>query len=424
MQSATSAKAPIATSFSDFAEARAELEGGGGTAALRGLQNHGNTCYMNSVLQALFATREFRSWLLADPEGLAETSLLAAELRRLFAGMYCSVHSALSTKSLMQNGFGWASTKSAQQDAQEFANSLLNALMSVEAKPSTVSGAVAGGTMVKQLFCGKLQHVIHCDRCAARQDRPDNFLDLVVDIQAADTLDGAIAALAQPAPLDDYWCEHCGESGACSMFIEIVTLPPILMITVQQYDFDVKTMSRVKISKPFAFGRELQLSPVASTSDGANAATQVLPHEYALYAAVMHKGKGAGRGHYTCIGTSDTPGADPHWYHFDDTKITEADDKMADVTAPGEIPGEPELEPEPESEPGPVQSRGKRTPEHPPPSPYILFYRRIGGGVSTAADTCINVYQRRGRLPAGLAAEITAADEARWPRAVELCRRR
>eukprot|EP01052_Picozoa_sp_SAG31_P050677 SAG31_NODE_11675_length_1007_cov_2.201542_2_plen_132_part_00 len=79
-------------------------------AGFTGLLNQGATCYMNSLLQALYMTPEFRSSVYKfrhdqSKHGPAK-SCIPLQLQHLFARMQLGNRAALSTKALTAS-FGW-----------------------------------------------------------------------------------------------------------------------------------------------------------------------------------------------------------------------------------------------------------------------------------------------------------------------------
>ena len=102
------------------------------TTGFTGLLNQGATCYMNSLLQALYMTPEFRSAVYRfrhDPDvhGSPESSI-PLQLQKLFAQMQLSNRTAVSTKALTKS-FGWTAADAFQQhDVQELNRVLFDAL--------------------------------------------------------------------------------------------------------------------------------------------------------------------------------------------------------------------------------------------------------------------------------------------------------
>ena len=128
---------------------------GGSSSSYRGLSNQGATCYMNSLLQTLYMTPEFRTALYKweyDPEKVShlffclrpfyipskppsaswpffflpllpffflkdgeEKDCIPLQLQRLFGSLQLSSRSAIETKKLTLS-FGWEGTEVFQQN--------------------------------------------------------------------------------------------------------------------------------------------------------------------------------------------------------------------------------------------------------------------------------------------------------------------
>nr|XP_023656425.1 ubiquitin carboxyl-terminal hydrolase 35 isoform X3 [Paramormyrops kingsleyae] len=146
-----------------------------------GLINLGNTCYMSSVIQALFMSPDFRHAVMA----LKNCDLLPVmgELQRLFAFLQHSQRPAISPdKFLYVSTPAWF-TPGSQQDCSEYLKYLLDRLHEEENKsaqivrgrPSETSGS---GSLIKKLFGGKLVTHIRCLRCQNISQREEDFSDL------------------------------------------------------------------------------------------------------------------------------------------------------------------------------------------------------------------------------------------------------
>ncbi|PFX19475.1 Ubiquitin carboxyl-terminal hydrolase 46 [Stylophora pistillata] len=276
-----------------------------------GLVNFGNTCYCNSVLQALFFCRPFRERVLGyKPLSKRKESLLTC-LADLFGNIASQkkkvgvlapkkfVARLRKENELFDNYM--------QQDAHEFLNYLLNTIAdllqgekakekekdkhsstsSVSSKSSVSSAGTTNGgsqqnnktepTWVHDIFEGVLTNETRCLCCETVSSKDESFLDLSVDVEQNTSITHCLKGFSSTETLcseHKYFCETC-----CS-----------------------KQEAQKRVVFPF----ELRLF---NTSDDA------INHEklYDLVAVVIHCGSGPNRGHYITIVKSHGL-----WLLFDD----------------------------------------------------------------------------------------------------------
>ncbi|CAI9548594.1 unnamed protein product, partial [Staurois parvus] len=158
-----------------------------GETRLSGLRNQGGTCYLNSLLQTLLFTPEFREALFAlSPEELgsledkdvadSKVRIIPLQLQRLFAQLLLVDQQAASTTDLT-NSFGWDnSEETGQQDVQELNRILFSAL------ESSLEGT-SGHNLIKNLYHGTVVNRITCQECGYVSERQEDFLDLTVVVK-------------------------------------------------------------------------------------------------------------------------------------------------------------------------------------------------------------------------------------------------
>jgi ubiquitin carboxyl-terminal hydrolase 47 len=145
-----------------------------------GLYNQGATCYLNSLLQTLYMTPEFRQAIFCfryeEVRDGRREDCIPFQLQLLFARLNLSLRGAVSTKGLTHS-FGWTHGEAFQQhDVQELNRVLFSALERCGADFSALS----------DLYRGELVDYIQDKRWPAsgeRRARIDPFFDLQVDVR-------------------------------------------------------------------------------------------------------------------------------------------------------------------------------------------------------------------------------------------------
>lgn len=309
-----------------------------------GLVNFGNTCYCNSVLQALFFCRPFRERVLAyKPLSKRKESLLTC-LADLFGNIASQkkkvgvlapkkfVARLRKENELFDNYM--------QQDAHEFLNYLLNTIAdllqgerakekekdkhsstsSVSSKSSISSAGMINGvstnqngkpepTWVHDIFEGILTNETRCLCCETVSSKDESFLDLSVDVEQNTSITHCLKGFSSTETLcseHKYFCETCCSKQEAQKRMKVKKLPKILALHLKRFKYMEQLQRYAKLSYRVVFPFELRLF---NTSDDA------INHEklYDLVAVVIHCGSGPNRGHYITIVKSHGL-----WLLFDD----------------------------------------------------------------------------------------------------------
>ncbi|RHZ09021.1 hypothetical protein DYB31_005877 [Aphanomyces astaci] len=249
----------------------------------RGLSNQGATCYMNSLLQSLYMTPEFRHRLYQSETARdhGDTADLETnipfQLQKLFAHLQLNKdRKAIDTKALTKS-FGWNSSDVFQQhDVQELCRVLFDALEeSLKGTPTE--------HLVNDLYQGQLKDYVQCANCGNESSRVDNFLDLSLVIrpfgsstEMMKSVEEAIEYFLKPEMLsgENQWdCARCGTKQDAIKGLKFSKLPYMLALQLKRFDFDYTTFNRIKLNNQVRFPKYLNMNTYVHDTTQTSTAT-------------------------------------------------------------------------------------------------------------------------------------------------------
>jgi ubiquitin carboxyl-terminal hydrolase 7 len=274
-----------------------------------GLKNQGATCYLNSLLQALYWIAPFRAsvYRLPTDDDQPNASIPLA-LQRLFYRLQF-FNAPVSTTELT-NSFGWGTRDVfTQHDVQEL-NRVLQDKIEEKMRGTTEEGTVA------KLFRGKMVSYIKCLRVDYESKREEEFYDVSLVVKGCKNVYESFDKYTETELLNgdnQYRAENHGLQDA-EKGVRFIQFPPVLHLQLKRFDFDLNALRNYKIHSRYEFPRELDLRKYVD----ANSPFKGDPAVYVLQGVMVHSGT-AGGGHYYAY---FRPTSRKRWYKFNDMKVT------------------------------------------------------------------------------------------------------
>mmetsp|Transcript_53232 Transcript_53232/g.150030 ORF Transcript_53232/g.150030 Transcript_53232/m.150030 type:complete len:498 (-) Transcript_53232:109-1602(-) len=324
-----------------------------------GLANLGNTCFMNTGLQCLCHIEPCAMYFLSGKykeelntrNPLGSGGQLAKEFAELQRQLWQKEVHVWNPKPLHKKLCAFCPhlfEDFAQQDVQEFLSYMMDGLhedLNLAKGPPQQEppdeevqqlerergeeyvAALAWMRYLQQnksflldLFQGQLRSLLSCQVCGYVSKKFDPFLWLSLPVTKGmrTVADAMVAYLAQERMQgDDMWlCPKCDKRVPAVKKIDIMKLPPVLMLHFKRFEIDMDATMRQGFPVFNKINTFLRSEPTLNLNDFVTSRQRV-QQLYDVVAIAHHHGQ-FGSGHYTATCRHPIDGL---FYHFDDTRV-------------------------------------------------------------------------------------------------------
>lgn len=283
-----------------------------------GLQNMGNTCFLNSALQCLTYTPPLANFMLSREHsktchepGFCMMCTMQNHIIQVFAnsGNVIKPIGVLNELKRIAKHFRYGS----QEDAHEFLRYTVDAMQKSCLPGTKLDRQTQATTFIHQVFGGYLRSRVKCLNCKSVSDTFDPFLDITLEIKTAPSVSKALEQFVKPEQLDGenaYKCTKCKKMVTASKRFTIHRSPNVLTLSLKRF----ANFTGGKITKDVKYPEYLELQPFMSLSQGE-------PQIYGLYAVLVHSGFSCHAGHYFCY----IKASNGQWYQMNDSSVSVSD---------------------------------------------------------------------------------------------------
>ena len=284
-----------------------------------GLNNLGNTCFFNSVLQLLYQCTVLNKLIITNDINGKIIDEYSNYLKSYINTTYS--FSPTSIISCVGNILGRRGYQ--QEDAEQYLNFMIDAIIDELKSWSKVSNLdntiitndITVANLIDSLFTIKIKKTICCAICSHRSETSDDINKLYLSIDHSDK-ELSFDALLQKylfETLDSdnqYRCEKCNNLSNASISRQIIKLPKYLIIVLKRYT-NYNRKINLDIDMPYHF--------------------DALEKKYYMRGYIYHSGSTNG-GHYVYYGNRGSKDINK-WFIYNDSSVNEIDSSTLHQTS-------------------------------------------------------------------------------------------
>ncbi|EDO07732.1 Ubiquitin carboxyl-terminal hydrolase family protein [Babesia bovis T2Bo] len=266
----------------------------------RGLRNLGNTCYYNSMLQALFHTRGFVHGLFE----LSEENDYVSVYKRIFHKLMKRGKKVFDPRSGYKMLPSQWTSRCEQQDVTETLAHVMEEL------DPTLS-------LRRRIFAGLVLRRVKCLGCGNLSDNREVVMDFTFPVNGLRSIQAMFDDFCKIETLrggNRYFCSKCDSYRRAEMWNVIASPPAHLMIVLSRHMWPMGSKAQGVHS---GAGKLLEHITI-------NDKLQIYDFDYTLYGSIFHVGVDASSGHYYFVGR-DSEGYSK-WYICDDSQVREVNE--------------------------------------------------------------------------------------------------